>query len=443
MKRSTKYKLTSLLSLGAVLFGYNQCVTPMSGNQKSAMKWSDKTSSSSSVGTSSGASRAVSEEAFGKTVHVITKARCISCHGSSQTPLHSSSNLSVAYDAIINGSKVDFSNPANSRMVLKLKNEFHNCWGNCESNANEMLTQINNWKNLTSGTAADVGNTNISGKTTRETSTVAEALNPDNAGSAGTITLMAESASLKAPMVAGVMNGNSYAWVPATGAIKDLTNTDAGTATLSFSLQSSDFYKVFMYVDSPSVAADSLYAKISGSDYKEWSMDLTTGFQWKELTNTPQKLPTEFYLTGGRTYQLEVRQKDPGVKVSKVVVTNDLNYDPGAMARVNQKATLSASLSELTGVSDATIDIDIEEYDLYSYKLTNPRIRTSADIKVKKLKILVNGSFNPQHSTYLIVDKTVSRTDPVLSTYSMVLLKDKGADLDKLSFSFDIIEAVK
>lgn len=443
MKRSTKYKFTSLLSLGAVLFGYNQCVTPMGGsNQKSTMKWSDSTASKSVSGTN-GATRAVSLDAFSKTVYPVTKARCVSCHGTSQTPLHASNDVNTAYDAVINASKVDFNNPANSRLVLKLKNEFHNCWGNCESNANEILAQINAWKTLTAGTAADVVNTNVSGKTTRETTTVSMALNPDNNSNAGTVTLMAESASIKSPMVSASENGTGYVWTSLTAGIKNLTNQDAGNAILNFSVTASDFYKVFMFVSAPTVDSDSVYVKVAGSDYKEWTIDPTTGFEWKEMTNTPQKLQTEFYLTGSKSYQLEIRQKEPGVKISKVVITSDMTYDPNAMARVNQKATMTVSLADLIGVADAFIDIDIEEYDLYSYKLTNPRIRTSKDLKIQKLKILVNGSYNPQHSTYMTVDKIVTKADPLLSPYSMVLLKDKGSELDKLSFSFDVIEVVK
>lgn len=170
---------------------------------------------------------------------------------------------------------------------------------------------------------------------------------------------------------------------------------------------------------------------------------MTTGFQWQELTNTPQKLETEFYLTASKSYQVELRQKVSGVKVSKVVVTNDPDYNPNALARVSQKATLTVPLADMIGVADAYLDIDVEEYDMYSYKVTNPRIRSSKDIKVKKMKILVNGVFNPQHATFLIVDKTITKSDSILSPYSMVMLKDKGADFDKLSFSFDVIEAVK
>ena len=440
MKRSTKYKLASFLCLTGVLFGYNQCISPMGGSaQKNSLKFSS--TSSNSTNASSNVSRAVSLDAFSQSVYPITRAHCVACHGVSQTPMHAASDINVAFDAVINSSKVDFNNPANSRLVLKLRTENHNCWGDCAQNSSEMEAAVTKWKTLLGGTTGDVTNTNVNGKTTKDSVTVSEALNPKNGIDSGTVTLMAEASSLKTPMTSAAENGTSYVWTPSNAGVKDLTFTDAGTATLNFSVNASDFYKVFMYVNASSATSDSLYAKISGSNYKDWTIGATTGFQWKELTNTPQQLETDFYLSGGKPYQIELRQKEPGVKVSKVVVTNDLAYDPNAMAQVNQKATISVPIADISGVADSYFDIDIEIFDVYSYKLTNPRIRSTKDMKIKTVKVLVNGSFNPQHSTYLAVNKTITTADPTVSPYSMILLKDKGPDYDKLSFSFDVIEA--
>jgi hypothetical protein len=435
LKRSTKLKILSTTTLGMLLIGYNQCVAPMAASKKNNLKFS----SSASTNGSSGVSRAVSLDAFSKTVYPVTRAHCVNCHGASQSPLHASANMDTAFDALINSAKVDFTNPSNSRIVLKLRNEQHNCWGTCSANADEMLAQVTNWKNLIANTSADA-TTNVSGKTTKETMTINQALNADDNG---TVTLMAESSSVKAPMVAAQENGTSYVWVPATVAAKDLNSTDAGTATLNFQVPASDFYKVFMYVNAPSATSDSLYTKISGSDYKEWTIGMTNGYEWREVKNTPQNLDTEFYLTGSKSYQIELRQKESGVKVSKVVVTSDYAFDPSVMPQVSQKATLTVALADISGVTDSWLDIDVENYDQYSYKISNPRIRTTKDMLVKKMKVLMNGSFNPQHSTYLVVNKTVTKADPQLSTFSMIMLKDKGADYDKLSFSFDVIEAVK
>lgn len=437
MKRSTKLKIMSTTALGLILIGYNQCITPMGSAQKNSLKFS--TSSSTTTAGAGGASRAVSIDAFSKTVYPVTKARCVACHGSVQTPLHASANIETAFDALVSGAKIDFSNPANSRIVLKLRNEQHNCWGNCNSNADELQTAVANWKNLISGTSADASSSVVAGKTTKETITIGQALNSDDGS---TVTLMAESASLKSPMVKVNETAASYVWVPASSTVKDLTSTDAGSATLDFSVPSSGFYKVFMYVNASSTSADSLFAKITGSDYKDWTIGVTNGFEWRELKNTPQNLDTEFYLTGAKSYQLEIRQKEAGVKISKIVVTDDYAFDPMAASTAAQKATLSVSLADISGVADSWIDIDVENFDQYSYKLSNPRVRTPRSLSIKKMKVLVNGSFNPQHSTYLVVDKVVTNSDQSLSPYSMILLKDKGAEFDKLSFSFETVEAV-
>jgi len=38
--------------------------------------------------------------------------------------------------------RMDLDTPANSRFVIRLRNEFHNCWGDCNSNANELEAAI-------------------------------------------------------------------------------------------------------------------------------------------------------------------------------------------------------------------------------------------------------------------------------------------------------------
>ena len=118
MKKSSKYKLSTLLALGAVLLGYNQCVTPMTSGKSNSLKFTDQKSSSSTVGT---VSRVVSLEAFRTTVYSVTRARCITCHGASQTPMHAASDVNVAYDAVINSSKVDFAKSFRNPIVSEIK----------------------------------------------------------------------------------------------------------------------------------------------------------------------------------------------------------------------------------------------------------------------------------------------------------------------------------
>jgi hypothetical protein len=73
-------------------------------------------------------------------------ANCVRCHSSSaatqQQPFFADADVDAAYAAI--KSKVNLDNPSQSRLVVRLRDEFHNCWGNagCAANAQTMLDAI-------------------------------------------------------------------------------------------------------------------------------------------------------------------------------------------------------------------------------------------------------------------------------------------------------------
>lgn len=438
MKRSQKYKLASLVLLGGVLIAFNQCVAPGQGS-KSSLKFNDS-SSSSNASTNITVSKSDAMAAYSKTVYTVSRARCISCHATSQTPLHASSDITTAYDAVMNTSKIDINNPSNSRLVLKLRNDHHNCWGTCSDNADEMESQITAFKKLISGTSTTT--TTSYGITTSETSTIDEALNPTGEYDDNSIHLSASSASLKSPMAVATDGTNTYIASTVSKSF-DLNSTDYGAGYLNFTVPLSDFYHVYMYVNTGTDATAGLYVKVAGSDYKDWTIGATNGFSWVELTNTTQKIDTDFYIQTNKSNILEIRQKTANVKIANVVITNDVSYDPTSTPKAKAVATLSVSLDSILPSAGASFEIDIEDFDQYSYKVSAPRIKTSKNLTVKNLKILVNGSYNPQHATYTTVSKTITTTDSSLSTASMILLKDKGNVSDKLSFAFGTLELAK
>jgi mono/diheme cytochrome c family protein len=73
-------------------------------------------------------------------------ANCVRCHSSSsatqQQPFFADADIDVAYAAI--KSKINLDNPDQSRVVVRLKDEFHNCWGSagCAANADTMLDAV-------------------------------------------------------------------------------------------------------------------------------------------------------------------------------------------------------------------------------------------------------------------------------------------------------------
>jgi hypothetical protein len=74
-------------------------------------------------------------------------ANCLRCHSSSapaqQQPFFADGDVETAYAAI--KAKVNLVNTDQSRLVVRLRDEFHNCWGNagCAANGQTMLDAIN------------------------------------------------------------------------------------------------------------------------------------------------------------------------------------------------------------------------------------------------------------------------------------------------------------
>jgi len=83
---------------------------------------------------------------------------CSNCHSSEAAnaiqPYFADPDVAVAYEAA--KSKMDLDTPANSRFVLRLGSEFHNCWSNsCTADADVMRTAIAAYSGLITITTVD------------------------------------------------------------------------------------------------------------------------------------------------------------------------------------------------------------------------------------------------------------------------------------------------
>ena len=96
-----------------------------------------------------GASRTFPDDSalFGSTIHPLLTARCSNCHTDSAAtpiaPFFAGSDVDAAYEAA--KAKIDLDTPANSRFVVRLRSEFHNCWSDCAANSDEMETAISSF----------------------------------------------------------------------------------------------------------------------------------------------------------------------------------------------------------------------------------------------------------------------------------------------------------
>ena len=81
---------------------------------------------------------------FATHVYPLLDTYCSNCHSDAaavpQSPFFASADIDAAYEAA--QTKIDLETPANSRFVLRLGSEFHNCWTDCTSNATEMTNAI-------------------------------------------------------------------------------------------------------------------------------------------------------------------------------------------------------------------------------------------------------------------------------------------------------------
>jgi len=106
-----------------------------------------------------GASKSFPADAalFQSTVYPIVEEYCQRCHAPSapnaQSPYFASEDVPEAYGAA--KTKINLDQPALSRLVVRLRNEFHNCWSDCAANANTMQAAIQSFANQVPVTQID------------------------------------------------------------------------------------------------------------------------------------------------------------------------------------------------------------------------------------------------------------------------------------------------
>jgi hypothetical protein len=81
---------------------------------------------------------------FAGTVYPVLTDYCTTCHSSTSTtpqqPFFADPDVATAYDAV--KTKINLDDPPSSRLVVRLRDEFHNCWSDCAANSAEMQAAI-------------------------------------------------------------------------------------------------------------------------------------------------------------------------------------------------------------------------------------------------------------------------------------------------------------
>lgn len=431
MKTNLKYKILSVFLMAGIITGYTHCDMPgMTQTAKSTLSFGHVEAPTSASTSNSNTANAIS--AFSKTIWKVTNKRCASCHAAIQQPLHASNNIQTAYQATINGQKINISSADKSRLYLKLKDSRHNCWSNCDDNAQEMLEAIEDYIAL-ANPSDDTGTT----------SNMTEEIGPfSSLSSVNDFSLfLADAFMLQTPFVIKTDNGMNYFTTSANTGI-NYSNADsrAGRAFLTFNISNSGTYNLWAYVKGASGGDDSFHVKVNNSKYYEWHFGQTSGYEWKKLTDTTAMNAVTLSLSNSIEHVLEVRQREDGAELAKVILTDDLEFTPAGT--IQTSFALEYDISSLVNANAGSVifKADIKEFDQFTYQITNLRVKSTLAVRIVAPKIFVNGTHSDQHNTFDYLDVTVPAGESSLAEYSMLVLKEDGNDSDLFSWSFDLVE---
>lgn len=418
-------KIVVILLLSSLLVTYTNCGKPFAPPSELTFK--------------TGAVSGDAVSAFEQTVYPITRSYCVSCHSSIQ-PMHAADDVTTAYKAVMENYKVNMANIPASRLVAKLRDDHHNCWSDCAENAQEMQTAIETMASMMEETGTGEPAPVDTAIYTAETDTLQmELADPTNPLKTNSVKLNIEAAMLQAPMeLVRPQDVEAYLAVNSTGQNLAIDSATAGRAFFNFTVPASGSYRIWSLVHAPSTDDNQAYIRVYNTitnanivATRNWDITVGTRFEWRQVPNVAMNL------TANTQYTLDLRQREDGVRIAGFIITSDTSFN-GQEVGDYFGVTLAFDMSQRLNSPGARFLIDVVDYDSYSYKFSRPRFESgNANIYVKGIKVYVNNSFNAQHSTYSIVDKIVSPTDSSLSTYSMIVLKDRGTENDRIKFSFD------
>ncbi len=380
------------------------------------------------------------DKTFAKLVQPMLTEHCGVCHSSSQTPFFAVSDPDSALNSLRESRKLDELHPEQSRIYLRLINDKHQCWSDCEVDARNLLDRIKTWLGADKKTVDDAAQAKFKTKSLRITDARTEEREPD---SPGTLIFEAESGMLTAPMVllqnGDVSGGSSIETPELNGAALASNAANAGRVTYQFEIETAGTYFIFAKVQGPSNNANAFNYRVDSQAFAVWNFAMTGNeWRWIRLAGANNQAAS-FNLTSG-THSFEIRQREDGAKIDLVAITNDAMFTDGAPNQNLKAQVLEFDLSEMIG-KPAKLSIDVADFDQFSLKFRNPKILIEqAQVKIKGLHVLINGKEVPEAATYSLVDTTVSAPGALLSGASMIVPKQSMDDLNDISFRFDLAE---
>jgi len=191
-------------------------------------------------------------------------------------------------------------------------------------------------------------------------------------------------------------------------------------------------------------AFQSFIAPVTGKDTWKWAQM----FQAAANATVPTTTPFTFTVAAAGPIQLRVAQREGGVKINQLVVTTQTAFNGDQFTRSFMDIVVPLKVPGVEGAKIiATVWENTMEEGKRSLGVKELRIDSPMPLHVKGIRPLINGLYNESHNTYTLVDTVAGGPDATKSVISTggSTASTWLADLkvDKISFSFDLIEVAK
>jgi hypothetical protein len=139
-----------------------------------------------------------------------------------------------------------------------------------------------------------------------------------------TLPAEAESGLLSAPMViqsSTTASGGQFVVVPESSGnnYDPTTNGGPGQVSLPFTIPQGGTYALWARTIAPNGGSDSFYVTSRGTLVREWFVPISTAWQWNKIA--------EVFVAAG-SFNVEFRQREDGIRLDRVIVTNNLSFVP-------------------------------------------------------------------------------------------------------------------
>lgn len=417
---------------------------------------------------------------FSNTLYPVLAQNCQNCHAQMVSPLFAVPSAAEARQTVVNTGVVNFSFPEGSRFVLRLQEDRHNCWGECQENADEMLGAIREWIRL----RGDQSGSYFESQSLRISDAVARVAQTER----GSIVLEAENGEANFRIITeqdptasgtqravshgppdhpeGRSEGNCgdqpYRFTGPDGVLME-DPRGPGVIRFQINVRTEGNYALWVRIQAQGFVDWNAHLKDSSGQvlptYYDYDRDQqqsgclrftsrSNDWIWKVPGNDYQG---EFYQRKWRLapgiYTLELFERWPRARLDVVALSRMDEFNPknvpfdASFISDYRPRELSYDISAAVG-DQAQFTIEVREGSENSYILSNPRIISSNKrVRVQFIQPVLNGITHDNDAAFSIIDKVTDTDAQILRRQSMVILKDKGADQDFLSFRFGILAA--